>query len=161
MAITQCRAKMNFAQPVPALRSLSCIDLDNILYTSDEGLHFGAMSMSLLTLICGMGGVKFSWEALHLHPILPAGVIRYSFTVRWRGAVLRTSLDNDQLVYELISGDSLRFIHGTSQHRIHLHTGFRRCQAVQRCTIPRHLSSPMREFDGAIIFSDCLFHNLL
>lgn len=163
MAMAQCRAHRDFAQPLPFLRSLSCIDLDNLTFAAAEGLHFDAMAMSLVTLLCGLGGVSFAGDALNVNPILPAGVSRYGFTVHWRGATLRTTVDSDHITFELIAGDSLRFIHARTQQRIHLHTGYRRVQAVQRCVIPRTLSrtQQQRPFDGVIVMSECMFNSLL
>lgn len=161
LATALCRARANFAQPIPLLRSLLHLDLDNITYLAEEGLHFGAMSSGMLAFLLGIGGVSFHSQCLRMNPLLPAGVNRYCFTVCWRGAVLKTTLDTNTISYELISGDSIRFIHGTGMNRIHLHTGFRRCEATRALSIPRRNFTQAGQFDGAIFLSDCLFENLL
>ncbi|EPY21430.1 hypothetical protein STCU_08550 [Strigomonas culicis] len=160
LALAQCRARREFSQPMPYLRSLANFDLDNIVYTAEEGLHCGAMVMSLGTLILGLGGVSIGSGDLRLSPFLPASVTRYCFTICWKGSTMQVSMDTEKLTYELVSGDSIRFIHGTDRHRIHLHTGFSRVEAKQRVSIPRISASRFTHFDGAVFLSDCLFHNL-
>ncbi|GET92282.1 hypothetical protein, conserved [Leishmania tarentolae] len=156
-----CRARSNFSQPMPLLRSLANIDLDNIVYSAEGGLHFSAIASTLPGLIFGCGGVRLSHKGLHVHPILPARIERYSFTMKWRGAVLRVVVDRANITYELLSGASLRFIHGTPGERIHLHTGFGRCPPTPHIAIPRMSQSQVAQFDGVVLLSDCLFDNLL
>ncbi|KAG5493958.1 hypothetical protein JKF63_01790 [Porcisia hertigi] len=156
-----CRARLNFSQPMPLLRSLANIDLDNIIYSAEGGLHFSAMAATLPGLIFGCGGVRLSHKGLQVHPILPARVERYSFTIKWRGAVLRVSVDRMNITYDLLSGTSLRFIHGTPGQRIHLHTAFGLCPASTQLAIPRTSQSQAEKFDGVVLLSDCLFNNLL
>ncbi|KAK7200748.1 Glycosyl hydrolase family 65 [Novymonas esmeraldas] len=161
MVYALCRARSNFSQPMPLLRSLANIDLDNIVYSAEGGLHFSAMAATLPGLIFGCGGVRLSHKGLQVHPILPAGIARYSFTLKWRGAVLRVTVDRLHITYELLSGASLRFIHGSPGERIHLHTGFGRCPEATRLAMPRMSQSQVAQFDGVVLLSDCLFDNLL
>lgn len=161
MAHALCRARSNFSQPMPLLRSLANIDLDNIVYSAEGGLHFNAMASALPGLIFGCGGVRLSPKGLQVHPILPAGIERYSFSVKWRGAVLRVAVDRLNITYDLLSGSSLRFIHGAPGERIHLHTGFGRCPATTQLAILRTSQSQVAQFDGVVILCDCLFDNLL
>ncbi|CAC9538828.1 conserved hypothetical protein [Leishmania infantum JPCM5] len=156
-----CRARSNFSQPMPLLRSLANIDLDNIVYSAEGGLHFSAMASTLPGLIFGCGGVQLSRKGLQVHPILPARIERYSFTIKWRGAVLRVLVDRANITYDLLAGASLRFIHGTPGERIHLHTGFGRCPETTHLAIPRTSQSQVAQFDGVVLLSDCLFDNLL
>ncbi|CCW60624.1 unnamed protein product [Phytomonas sp. EM1] len=159
VAITQCRARGNLARPIPLLRSLLHLDLDNIIFSNQDGLHFGAMAAALLSLIFGIGGVSVTAQGLRLNPILPACTRGYSFIVHWRGAILKTSLNAEVLTYELLAGDSVRFIHSPTKNRIHLHTGFRRCQAMVRLTIPRISHNPTGGLEGAVFLPECLFEN--
>ncbi|KPA82273.1 hypothetical protein ABB37_03381 [Leptomonas pyrrhocoris] len=156
-----CRARLSFAQPIPLLKSLANIDLDNIVYSAEGGLHFGAIAATSQGLIFGCGGVRCSHKGLEVNPILPAGMERYHFTVKWRGATLRVSVDQEQITYELISGSSLRFVHGMPGVRAHLHTGFGNTPANLRWSIPRTSHSQVAQIDGVVLLSDCLFHNVL
>ncbi|CAD2214989.1 kojibiose phosphorylase [Angomonas deanei] len=159
-AISQCRARGEFAQPIPFLKSLANLDLDDIIYSADEGLHFGSMALSLNTLIYGLGGVSFADGQLFVSPILPAGVASLRFSVCFRGCVLSVVLNEKELVYELKSGDSLRFIHGQQRLRVHLHTKYRRFEALSKMVIPRASFSLVSQFDGAVFLADSLFLNL-
>lgn len=156
-----CRARLSFSQPIPLLKSLANIDLDNIVYSAEGGLHFGAIAATSQGLIFGCGGVRCSHKGLEVNPILPAGVERYHFTIKWRGATLRVSVDQERITYDLISGSSLRFVHGTPGVRVHLHTGFGKCDAKPQWSIPLTSQSQVAQIDGVVLLSDCLFDNLL
>lgn len=156
-----CRARLSFAQPIPLLKSLANIDLDNIVYSAEGGLHFSAIATTLQGLVFGCGGVRCSHKGLQVNPILPAGMERYHFTIKWRGATLRVSVDQEAITYELISGASLRFVHGVPGERVHLHTGFGKSPATPRWSIPRTSQSQVAQIDGVVLLSDCLFDNLL
>lgn len=161
MLFAHCRARRDLAQPIPFLRSLANIDLDNIIYAAEGGLHFSAMATALQGLIFGCGGVQCFSSGLHVNPILPAGIDSYHFMVTWRGSVLKVSVDCEHFTYDLVSGDSIRFIHGKPGQRIHLHSGFQRCEEVRHLVIPRPRLSHVAQFDGAVLLADCLFNNLL
>ncbi|KPI90474.1 hypothetical protein ABL78_0404 [Leptomonas seymouri] len=156
-----CRARLSFSQPIPLLKSLANIDLDNIVYSAEGGLHFSAIATAAQGLIFGCGGVQCSHKGLQVNPILPAGMERYRFTIKWRGATLRVSVNQEQITYELISGVSLRFVHGVPGERVHLHTGFGKSPAKPQWSIPRTSQSQMAQIDGVVLLSDCLFENLL
>lgn len=149
-----------FSHAMPLLRSLMSLDLDNIIYTADEGLDFGAMSASWLAIVGGIGGLKLDNYNLCLDPCFPAGLNIVKFTICWRGATLLTTVDKDQITYELIAGDSIRFVHGNG-YRICLQTGFRRCTSKRQVSIPRLLSCTEGEFDGAVFLCETLFDNIM
>jgi FMN phosphatase YigB (HAD superfamily) len=86
---------------------------------------------------------------------------RYHFTMKWRGATLRVSVDQENITYDLISGSSLRFVHGVPGKRVHLHSGFGKLPAEPRWVIPRTSLSQVAQIDGVVLLSDCLFVNLL
>ncbi|KEG11289.1 glycosyl hydrolase [Trypanosoma grayi] len=150
----------SFAHGMPLLRSLLSLDLDNLIYTAEEGLDFGAMSSSWFAVACGIGGLRLWNRNLHLDPCFPAGLSAVSFTVFWHGATMRTTIDTDKITYELISGDSLRFVHGNG-HRIHLHVGFRHCATKRQVSVPRLLCSRQGVFDGAVFLCESIFDDIM
>ncbi|RNF20511.1 glycosyl hydrolase [Trypanosoma conorhini] len=149
-----------FSHGIPLLRSLLCLDVDNVIYTADEGLDFGAMSSAWVSIVSGIGGLKLGQRTLCLDPCFPAGLTVVKFTICWRGATLRTTVDKDCVTYELLAGDSIRFVHG-SGHRIHLHAGFHRFAAKRQVSVPRQMRSSGGEFDGAIFLCETLFDDIM
>ncbi|ESL09829.1 hypothetical protein TRSC58_02446 [Trypanosoma rangeli SC58] len=149
-----------FSHGMPLLRSLLSLDVDNVIYTADEGLNFGAMSSSWVAIVSGIGGLKLGQRTLSLDPCFPAGLTVVTFTISWRGATLRTTVEKDYIIYELIAGDSIRFVHGNGR-RIHLHTGFRRYAAKQQVSVPRLMSNNEGEFNGAIFLCEALFDDIM
>ncbi|KAH8607430.1 Glycosyl hydrolase family 65 central catalytic domain [Trypanosoma vivax] len=158
VAAVDFRAHRQFARGMPFLRSLISLDLDNVIYTAGEGLNFGAMSSAWMAIVIGIGGVKITSRNLHLDPCFPVGLNVVTFTLRWRGATLCTTINKDSITYSLVSGESIRFVHA-DKYRIHLHDGHRNCAARQRVTIPQSVSCGHREFDGAVFLCESLFDN--
>eukprot|EP00796_Vickermania_ingenoplastis_P007258 gene7258-5105_t len=161
VAMTHCRAYRNFAKPMHCYRVLSHLNLDNIMYCSEEGLNYASITGSLLTLMLGLGGVTISTGSLRIDPIIPAGLSFYSMCLGWKGARLRLSLNSENIVYELVSGNSVRFLHGPSGHRIHLHTGYRSFKASTTISIPRVTFRQEGVFEGAIVLLEAVVHNIL
>ncbi|CBH10535.1 hypothetical protein, conserved [Trypanosoma brucei gambiense DAL972] len=163
LAIVACvefRANGRFTHGMPLLCSLASLDLDNIIYAADEGLDFGAMSATWIAVVMGIGGVKITSRSLHLDPSFPAGLSVLSFTLHWRGATLRTRVEKDCITYDLMAGDSIRFIHA-NRHRIHLHSGCRQSVARKQVAIPQPMSSMHGEFAGAIFLCETLFDSVM
>ncbi|KAF8296156.1 putative Glycosyl hydrolase family 65 central catalytic domain/Haloacid dehalogenase-like hydrolase [Trypanosoma cruzi] len=159
VAAVDFQSNGSFAHAVPLLRSLMSLDVDNVIYTADEGLHFGVMSSSWIAIVSGIGRLKLGKRTLYLDPCFPAGLSIVKFTICWRGSTLSTTVDKDYVTYELIAGDSIRFVHGDG-HRIHLHTGFHRYTAKRQVSVPRLIRSSEGEFDGAVFLCETLFDEI-
>nr|CCC90135.1 conserved hypothetical protein [Trypanosoma congolense IL3000] len=160
VAAVEFRANGRFSRGMPLLRSLASLDLDNIIYTADEGLDFGAMSATWIAVVMGIGGVRITSRTLHVNPSFPAGLSVLSFTVHWRGSTLRTRVEKDCITYDLMEGDNIRFVHANT-HRIHLHTGRSHCVARNCVVIPQCMSSNHGEFAGAIFLCETLFDDIM
>lgn len=160
-AICHCRAYRNFSKPMPYYRALSHLNLDNIMYCSEEGLNYVSIAGSYLTVLLGLGGVAVSTGTLRLNPVLPAGVSFCLFHISWKGARLRVSIHPDAVVYELVAGTSIRFLHGNPGSRIRLHTGFRSFNAALSVSIPRVNIHQEGVFEGAIVLLESVVHNIL
>lgn len=160
-AICHCRAYRNFSKPMPYYRALSHLNLDNIMYCSEEGLNYVTIAGSYLTVILGLGGVTVSTGTLRINPVLPAGVSFCSFHISWKGARLRVSICAEAVLYELVAGISIRFFHGSPGSRIRLHTGFRSFKAAMTVSIPRVNIHQEGAFEGAIVLLESVVHNIL
>lgn len=160
-AVMHCRAYRNLGKPMHCYRVLSHLNMDNITYCSEEGLDHLAMSSSLLIPLLGLSGITISSGSLTMDPIITAGVASYSVYFNWSGCRLRLSVTPEDILYELVRGDSLRFLHGVDRHRIHLHTGFRSVKAAASLRIPRVTIRQEGVFEGVIVLLDAVVHNIL
>lgn len=161
VGITHARAYRNFSKPIHYYRVLSHYNLDNIMYASEEGVDYMTMVGSFLILYIGLGGISTQAGSLCVDPILPPGVSQYSLTLCWRESRLRVSIDSERILYELIEGNSVRFLHGPSLHRIYLHTGFRSFKAAVKVSIPRITFRQEGVFEGVIVQLESIVHNIL
>ncbi|CUG91614.1 glycoside hydrolase, putative [Bodo saltans] len=162
IAATRFRAFGDTGKGLGPLEALAQLDLDNITYTAEEGLHLSAMSASWMAVVFGIGGLRVVDGSLHMSPSLPVGVDHANFTVQWRGAVVRVAISSKEVIYELLRGASFRLIH-QDHTRVHLHEARANVFPEQRqVVIPRTLTQQMTaHFDGVIFTIESLVENLL
>jgi beta-phosphoglucomutase-like phosphatase (HAD superfamily) len=162
IAATRFRAFGDTGKGLGPLAALAQLDLDNITYTAEEGLHLSAMTSSWMAVVFGIGGLRVVDGSLHMSPSLPVGVDHAQFTVQWRGAVVRVAISSKEVIYELLRGASFRLIHHQDT-RVHLHEARANVFPAQRqVVIPRTLTQQMTaHFDGVIFSIESLVENLL
>lgn len=162
VAATHFRAYGDFGKGMPLLDAVAQLDLDNLTYTAEDGIHLSAMTSSWVTVAFGIGGLRIKDGTLHLYPSLPVGIEVVVFTIHWNGSVVRVSITAEHIEYRLVKGDSFRLIH-FDHTRVHLHGG--RGDAFQpqlHATIPRVVAQHMTaHFDGVVFSVECLVENLL
>lgn len=76
------------------------IDLGDDPHSSDDGIHAAATGAIWLGAIQGFAGLHISEGELHLAPKLPAHWQKLAFPLRWRGATMHITCEDDQLTIE-------------------------------------------------------------
>ncbi|MBW9167085.1 Gfo/Idh/MocA family oxidoreductase [Enterobacter hormaechei] len=76
------------------------IDLGDDPHSSDDGIHAAATGAIWLGAIQGFAGLHISDGELHLAPKLPAHWQKLAFPLRWRGATMHITCEDDQLTIE-------------------------------------------------------------
>ena len=67
-----------------------------------------------MSVVQGFGGMKIRDEELHFTPKLPAQWQGLSFSILWRGATLKATLNAEGMTIENLSGTAAKFaIDGT------------------------------------------------
>ena len=85
------------------------LDLDDYNNEVKEGLHVTAMGGAWMSVVQGFGGMRLVGTQLTFEPYLPKQWEKLAFSLVWRGAILRITLTENQLVVENLEGPSIDF----------------------------------------------------
>ena len=80
-------------------------DLDNIHGNTRDGLHVANLGGSWLAVVCGFAGLRLRKDGLYFRFTLPQELEGYSFHVRYRGSLLKVTVDRQGGGVQLISGE--------------------------------------------------------
>ncbi len=80
------------------------LDLDNYNKNTDQGLHVTSMSGAYLNILYGYGGFRSDYDKLFFAPSIPAHWKSLSFKMMYRGSVLKITIDQKNVTFEVVSG---------------------------------------------------------
>ncbi|MDX6279119.1 MAG: alpha,alpha-trehalose phosphorylase, partial [Kribbellaceae bacterium] len=80
------------------------IDLLDLHHNTGDGLHMASLAGAWTALVAGFGGLREREAGLCFEPILPTGLNRLAFTVRWRGVRLRVDIGREEVTYSVHDG---------------------------------------------------------
>jgi alpha,alpha-trehalose phosphorylase len=113
-------------------------DIRDPEHDSSDGLHVAALAGTWLALVCGFGGLRHTYPdgdgadgALSFRPVLPEELPRLRYRVRFRGRLLRVTVEHGSATYDLLRGDPLTVRH--EHEAVELAVG----APVTRPTVPR------------------------
>ncbi len=92
-------------------------DIRDPEHDSSDGLHVAALAGTWLALVCGFGGLRHHHRDgredgdLSFRPVLPDDLTRLRYRLRFRGRLLRVTVEPDSATYELVAGDPLAVRH--------------------------------------------------
>ena len=75
------------------------MDLDNLHYNTEDGLHLASLGGSWLAVVCGFGGMRDHDGELRFRPRIPEQLVRLTFNLRWRGSHLRVEVTPTEATY--------------------------------------------------------------
>jgi alpha,alpha-trehalose phosphorylase len=121
-------------------RESAFVDLHNLAGNTDDGLHLAALAGTLLVTVAGFGGMRDHSDILAFAPRLPRQLERVTFRLLYRGRRLHVEITPEQVIYELVEGDSVEILHeGTP---LQLHCGEPRTRVLQVLPLPASIVSP-------------------
>jgi maltose phosphorylase len=88
----------------------SRLDLDDYNHEAHEGLHITSMAGTWMSVIQGFGGMRVNDGKLHFEPMIPAKWDSFSFTIRFRGRVVKATISKHQMQIELLNGDQVTVV---------------------------------------------------
>src|SRR5690606_185583 len=75
------------------------LDLDDYNNDTEDGLHITSMAGTWMSVVEGFAGMRVREGQLHFHPMIPEKWQSYSFSVRFRGALLTVSVTAKEVVF--------------------------------------------------------------
>ena len=94
------------------LEKTSFMDIDNMCNNSDQGLHIAALANSWGSLVFGFGGMRTYGGVLCFNPKYIKLLGSYTFSVNFRGRLIRVDVSRDKVGYQLLKGESIELYHG-------------------------------------------------
>lgn len=82
----------------------SRLDLDDYNREVAEGLHITSMAGTWMSIVQGFGGMQWKGTDLHLEPSIPDNWSKYSFHLRFRGAVIELVVGKESATLRHLSG---------------------------------------------------------
>jgi maltose phosphorylase len=83
----------------------SRLDLDDYNHEVHEGLHITSMAGTWMSVVQGFGGMRVNDGRLHFEPMIPQQWKSFSFTIRFRGRVVKVMIGKQTMQIELLNGD--------------------------------------------------------
>ena len=84
------------------------LDLDNYNRNTREGLHITSIAMAWANIVYGFAGLRSDGACLRLSPCLPERWTALSFSLCYRGRILRVRMEPAYTALQLLSGESLQ-----------------------------------------------------
>ena len=83
------------------------LDLDNYNRNTREGLHITSIALAWINIVYGFAGLRSDGDVLRFAPRLPERWSRLTFSILYRGRVIRVRMEKGQTAFALAQGDPL------------------------------------------------------
>jgi trehalose/maltose hydrolase-like predicted phosphorylase len=80
------------------------IDLRDLHHNTRDGLHMASLAGAWMTLVVGFGGLRDDEGVLSLDPLLPDGISRLRFRLRWQDFRLTVDVNHSEVTYTVHDG---------------------------------------------------------
>jgi alpha,alpha-trehalose phosphorylase len=80
------------------------IDLRDLHHNTRDGLHMASLAGAWMTMVVGFGGLRDDEGILALDPLLPDGISRLRFRLRWRDFRLAVDVNHTEVTYTVHDG---------------------------------------------------------
>ena len=89
------------------------LDLDNYNRNTREGLHVTSIAMAWANIVYGFAGLRSDGDGLRLAPRLPSRWKQLTFTILYRGRLIRIRMEKAATGLKLLSGGPISlFVYG-------------------------------------------------
>jgi alpha,alpha-trehalose phosphorylase len=112
------------------------IDLLDLHHNTGDGLHMASLAGAWTALVAGFGGLRAREAGLCFEPVLPTGLDKLAFTVRWRGVRLRVAIGREEVTYSVHDGPDASLTVFQAGEEIHVAAG-------KPVTRPAHQRKPL------------------
>lgn len=87
------------------------LDLDDIHHNVKDGVHTANMAGSWMGIVYGFAGMRWIKNTLRFAPKLPKAWMGYHFFISIAGKKIRVSVNENNVIYELIEGKNCEIFH--------------------------------------------------
>jgi len=86
------------------------LDLDNYNNDTEDGLHITSMSGGWLSIVHGFAGMRTLTGELSFEPYCPEKWDGYEFKLKYRGRLIKVTVDKESVKFTLQEGDALELV---------------------------------------------------
>ncbi|OBI92853.1 glycoside hydrolase family 65 protein [Mycobacterium sp. 1245805.9] len=123
------------------------IDLRDLHHNTRDGLHMASLAGAWMTLVVGFGGLRDDEGVLSLDPLLPDGISRLRFRLRWRDFRLTVDVNHSEVTYTVHDGPDhdLEIRHAGEQLTLHTDAPTTVAVHIRKPLLPAPQQPPGRE----------------
>jgi alpha,alpha-trehalose phosphorylase len=122
------------------LAETAFIDLRDLAFNTQDGLHLASLAGSWLVAVAGFGGMRDHGDTLAFCPRLPQRLDRLTFRLVYRGRHVRVDVRARGVRYELLQGEPLELIH--AGERFTLESGSPESRSLPPAARPPKVEQP-------------------
>lgn len=116
------------------LSEAALMDLRDLEHNTRDGLHIASLAGAWLAIVAGFGGMRDHGGALSFRPQLPSQLTRLTFTVRWRGVLVKVEVGPAEAAYTVVDGPDAEVSLSHFGERFTVRSGERVMRAWQKVT---------------------------
>ncbi|MEO3781699.1 glycosyl hydrolase family 65 protein [Actinocorallia sp. B10E7] len=98
------------------LTETSLMDLRDLEHNTRDGLHLASLAGAWNALVAGFGGLRRHKGHPSFKPRIPETLVRLEFRLRYRGSLIKVTVNSREAVYELVEGPQLTIFHHGEEH---------------------------------------------
>ncbi|OBI42349.1 glycoside hydrolase family 65 protein [Mycobacterium sp. E796] len=123
------------------------IDLRDLHHNTRDGLHMASLAGAWMTMVVGFGGLRDDEGVLSLDPLLPDGISRLRFRLRWRDFRLTVDVNHSEVTYTVHDGPhhELDIRHAGEQLTLHTDAPTTVAVHMRKPLLPAPQQPPGRE----------------
>ncbi len=94
------------------------LDLDDYNNDTEDGLHITSMAGTWMSMVEGFAGMRIRNDKLEFNPFLPAKWKSFSFTIGFRGAILKIKITENSMIVQNNTGIDLEICIASQTYKL-------------------------------------------